>query len=1166
MWQQRLTAALQSWSADDVEILTLAPLTATDIRAAASTELHDVDEFVQATETAGGRVLAAWPITLKLLLAAARRGSLPERQRDVYNAGVEVLAAERGRRKERRQDGPTLARRIAAATTIAAVTLLSGRSVVVRRAEPGTSNNMVELDRLDAVGVSQEELDAAFDSALFVGEGNSRRWIHRSIEEYLCARALSDIPTNAALRLLTDPAYPGELLPQVADTATWLAALNSDVFDWLTEHCPSALLTPDLHGRPAPEKKCVLKALIARLKDGEPNTRRSAYKALKYPGLASDLEPLLDPAEPLWRRQEAMYIIAMTGVRDLDDQLISAVAEAATRQGYDADVELAGTAAWALEGVTDRSIIGQLRIVLADTSCPWPLRLALAPTLWPGHLTTAELLHALRDLTSSTVRGRLAGMFSRGFREGDVKAHDLAPWLAHLPYMDYYDRTAGRLATAILVEAVRSGEPSGEGWKSAISAVTTRMEVLRTLETADVGALPDDRRQLFAHEALRAVNPEQRVHELAARLDQSGFFQAADLEWWIEKLSEAPEEPLDNHPATAALWRLAWTTELDLPRNDLPDAAATILKEIFGEAVQARREETRRVNTQPEPLAQRSDEANRFSAERFSHLLAAGKFEPLREELDLDLDRSGSNWPVRAWDALDHDQRLLVARVAKRYLLGNPADSARIGDLAVTAHAILDAAAPDMLDEVPAETWLTLLPKLLRTPAGDTAAMAAALRALPHDADATTCVLIAKLREDAEAGFITLLGAQRQLALRGLGAEALTLAANLSMDRALTSLLVLAGRTAPSAAADLAARAIRDGGPRAVAAAAALTTPELSAYGFDDLLEAFQQDGSFATEVIHEADRNAEWQAWSALTVEQAAGLYQWANTALPKPQPIPPGVVVNAHDPVGDFRQVMLRCVVAAGTEEAAILLDDLAQQTGNIWLQAAAKELRETVRASGWSPPRPEEVLELIADPRKRVITTTAQLTELVLDALDELNDDLCKDRGLLTTFWNEERQRGKLTGHFWPVDENAMSTRLARELETRLKGRVVLSREVEVQPHLGNAKADRPDLLAVATTPHATLKLPIEVKGNWHDEVRTAIETQLADRYLQGPSGAEGIYLVGFFASDRWSDHDPRRRAKARKETRTGLERVLQAKAADIADRGITVHVRLLDLSLA
>jgi hypothetical protein len=43
-------------------------------------------------------------------------------------------------------------------------------------------------------------------------------------------------------------------------------------------------------------------------------------------------------------------------------------------------------------------------------------------------------------------------------------------------------------------------------------------------------------------------------------------------------------------------------------------------------------------------------------------------------------------------------------------------------------------------------------------------------------------------------------------------------------------------------------------------------------------------------------------------------------------------------------------------------------------------------------------------------------------------------------------------------------------------------------------------------------------VEVRGNWHRELDSAMQTQLRDRYLKGNSYKNGIYLVGWFACDR------------------------------------------------
>jgi hypothetical protein len=46
----------------------------------------------------------------------------------------------------------------------------------------------------------------------------------------------------------------------------------------------------------------------------------------------------------------------------------------------------------------------------------------------------------------------------------------------------------------------------------------------------------------------------------------------------------------------------------------------------------------------------------------------------------------------------------------------------------------------------------------------------------------------------------------------------------------------------------------------------------------------------------------------------------------------------------------------------------------------------------------------------------------------------------------------------------------------------------------------------------------KVIIEVKGNWHDEVRNACGTQLVGTYMRNQDGSAGIYLVAWFGGDR------------------------------------------------
>jgi hypothetical protein len=113
-----------------------------------------------------------------------------------------------------------------------------------------------------------------------------------------------------------------------------------------------------------------------------------------------------------------------------------------------------------------------------------------------------------------------------------------------------------------------------------------------------------------------------------------------------------------------------------------------------------------------------------------------------------------------------------------------------------------------------------------------------------------------------------------------------------------------------------------------------------------------------------------------------------------------------------------------------------------------------------------------------------------------------------------------------------ERALSNYVKRHLEQDLKERgIVVNREVEIRQKEGGegaATGEIPDLYVSAVSQNSDgnemkqLVVLIEVKGNWHDELKTAIQTQLVERYLHNNDRATcGLYLVGWFNCQQW-DH--------------------------------------------
>jgi hypothetical protein len=82
---------------------------------------------------------------------------------------------------------------------------------------------------------------------------------------------------------------------------------------------------------------------------------------------------------------------------------------------------------------------------------------------------------------------------------------------------------------------------------------------------------------------------------------------------------------------------------------------------------------------------------------------------------------------------------------------------------------------------------------------------------------------------------------------------------------------------------------------------------------------------------------------------------------------------------------------------------------------------------------------------------------------------------------------------------------------------------------------------------------VQLTIEVKGCWHPEVRTAMESQLVARYLNENDCQHGFYLIGWFLCDYWSDGD-NRKSWARRNFRSieACREFLEAQAVSLSER--------------
>lgn len=145
-------------------------------------------------------------------------------------------------------------------------------------------------------------------------------------------------------------------------------------------------------------------------------------------------------------------------------------------------------------------------------------------------------------------------------------------------------------------------------------------------------------------------------------------------------------------------------------------------------------------------------------------------------------------------------------------------------------------------------------------------------------------------------------------------------------------------------------------------------------------------------------------------------------------------------------------------------------------------------------------------------RPVRTHAELFDLVCAILDDIQKEI--ETGEIPVkdyLWIEVDKIWK------PRKENILQTLLADKIKNHpviRNQQIVSGRELAVG---GNF----PDIFITCILPNGNLaKVYIEIKQQLHAKLLTAINDQLANKYLSDPEARYGIYLVGWYGEDQYS----------------------------------------------
>ncbi|MBI3608862.1 MAG: hypothetical protein HY207_12920 [Nitrospirae bacterium] len=242
-------ALLNQWSAskDQPLVWELCPLRQTDARLAAEQSGVDPDAFIKALYASGTVGLASRPITLFFLLQSE---NFTGTRTTLYEQGCLKLCEEQDRSRLESQQAqgaswsaPRQLHQVAA--RIAYVLTLGGKSSVYGGESEGLADSDINIDDLTGsfetvegvrFPVTDRIVKEALKTALFSSRGSDRiGFAHQTFAEHMAAQYLRRLPLVQVRGMLCQREGPKEhVIPQLAETAAWLASLHDEFYRFVT--------------------------------------------------------------------------------------------------------------------------------------------------------------------------------------------------------------------------------------------------------------------------------------------------------------------------------------------------------------------------------------------------------------------------------------------------------------------------------------------------------------------------------------------------------------------------------------------------------------------------------------------------------------------------------------------------------------------------------------------------------------------------------------------------------------------------------------------------------------------------------------------------------------------------------------------------------------------
>lgn len=1229
-WPTFLEMELQKLYQEELLVLQLAPLRESDVEEAARVLGLDPGKFLGKVRELSAVSFARKPPTLLSLLQLFSRGEAwPATQWELFESQCRILCEEYNKSRIAAHKASDLSAEqlLEVVSRIAAASVLTDRPTLcmepnlerdgpsaLRKSELSGGEEIVGNN---AFAVGEPEITQALETGLFVAAGPGLlRWETRNLAEFLAARYLirREPPGKKILSVICHPRDADrKLIPQLHNLAVWLAERREDIFGHIAMREIEVLIAMDATALTDVRKEVIVEEMLRQAAAAQLQLRFGGhwrYRALGHPGIVERVRRTLcsDDAS-IEAKIVACELALACGLRDLvgDFQRLG-LSDATPRAVRILAILGVGRFGDSITRGTFRVLLDDARLAADEDD---ELRGAVLRALWPDHLSFQQLLPFL----TPPKRPNLGGLYS-GFLRDELAEHlprnellQALVWVKARPNLSAPWTPESECVSNLIctgLESIRDPEVRKIMGEIAYARASRHEDLLpagtskwdRFLQAW--GEDDELRRSLVAEMLSLVRDPEREWVLFIAR--NNNLLRANDFEWLLNLglatsvvnirvcCSFLAPRFLTFTPGRIKAFYAAVNGWPELRRN-----AFFLLDPIEIDSDLAR-----------DLRASMGSERKRAEAKQQSAQLSAAltSIERILEretveswvELAWWLENSGvdedrKSQPVRlsrtrAWTALASAKRAAILEAAKRYVVGgDPRNEEWFATrgwpfCAVAGHEALfhlDQFEPQFLEGLTADRWSVWIPVLMTYFKEGNKESANKLLKMAYSGNRTEFLLKlgARIHSEAAETYVFVVGsvecvwdkAMAELLVGILKEPLLPIGA----FRALLSSLL---NHDDNDALEHGMKCLRNylldrASPEHARAAAEVLLDVKPKQSWSVLWEIFMVDEEFAKRTIEQSAYSHFMASPLLLSLneEEIGKLFRWMLERYPLVVEDTRGGAVTPRFATQRFRDGLVERLATCGTYEAIEVLKSLQEELPQFPWPAYLVRAELRARERSWTPPTPEDVLELFRRPKARFAAGAEDLLEILVEALGQIQLQLRAETPAVSEVWNYSPGRDRV---YTPKDENDIANWLKRRLEESIVASgIVIGREVEIR-RIPGATGQRTDLHVWAARPGSREKtvVVIEVKGCWHPDLKTSMETQLVNRYLRDNFYTHGVYVVAWFRCAQWAKADGER------DYRSGVvpfakiseaEEYFSSQAMALSKDRIRVQGIVLDMSL-